>query len=315
MATAYSVDLRVRALADCDLGMSARDVADKYSVSAHWVRKIKRIRKETGLVGPRPQRVSHATKLDDHLVRLLEIETETPDATLAEIVARFAAEGVKTSISGVHRALRRLKYSRKKKVRRASEQKRPDVRRQREEWRAEKLQTARGRLSFLDETAARTDMTRRYGRAPIGQRLTGYAPQSHWITTTFVAALRSDGLTAPLTIDGAMNGAKFQDYVEHVLRPTLRPGDIVVMDNLKCHKNAAVRKAIEAADAEVLYLPPYSPDLNPIEQAFSKLKQILRTAAKRTVAGLHELLDNVTSRFPPAECERYIEHCGYGRAS
>lgn len=247
--------------------------------------------------------------------RLLELVTEKPDATLREFVDRLGEEGVKINVAAVHRALHRLKISFKKKVLRASEQKRPDVEKQRAEWVAEKLGVDVGRLAFIDETAARTDMTRRYGRAPRGQRVIDRAPQSHWKTTTFIAALTADGLTAPLTLDGSMNGSRFLDYVERVLCPTLRPGALVIMDNLKCHKNAKVRAAIEAAGAEVLYLPPYSPDFNPIELAYSKLKNLLRAAAERTVTGLQQVLMAIPGRFTPAECQRYIKHCGYGLAS
>jgi transposase len=154
-------------------------------------------------------------------------------------------------------------------------------------------------------------MTRRYGRAPVGERLVGAVPQGHWKTTTFVAALRADGLTAPMVVDGALTGDLFVAYAEQVLAPALRPGDVVVLDNLACHKRAGVRRPVEAAGAELRFLPPYSPDLNPIEQAFSKLKALLRKTGKRSVEDLWEFLGQSLDAFAPRECSNYIRHCGY----
>jgi transposase len=167
------------------------------------------------------------------------------------------------------------------------------------------------RLVFLDETWATTNMTRRYGRQQRGRRLVAAVPHGHWKTTTFVAALRVDGLTAPLVVDGAINGALFLAYVQQQLAPTLRPGDIVVMDNLAAHKVAGVRQAIEAVGAQLVYLPPYSPDYNPIELVYSKLKWLLRSAGERTVDGLWTLLGKLPDRFPAEQCANYFRHCGY----
>ena len=170
-----------------------------------------------------------------------------------------------------------------KKSQRAAEQDRPDVAAAREEWRASQGELNPQSLVFIDETGAATNMARRYGRCPRGQRLLTSVPWGHWKTTTFVAALRVDQVTAPSVFDGPIDGASFRAYVEQCLVPMLRPGDIVVMDNLASHKVAGIREAIEAAGAELRYLPPYSPDLNPIEQFFVKLKALLRKAAARTL--------------------------------
>lgn len=167
------------------------------------------------------------------------------------------------------------------------------------------------RLVFIDETWASTNMTRRYGRCSRGRRLVMPVPHGHWKTSTFLAALRGDGLTAPTAIDGALNGELFEAYVRQQLVPVLRPGDVVVMDNLACHKRAGVREAIEAAGATLRHLPPYSPDLNPIEQVFAKLKALLRRAGERTVDGLWHLLGQSLDEFSPKECRNYIRHCGY----
>lgn len=154
-------------------------------------------------------------------------------------------------------------------------------------------------------------MTRRYGRAPRGKRLVASVPHGHWKTSTFVAGLRTTGLTAPLVVDGAMNGDIFRAYVEQVLAPTLVPGDIVILDNLASHKVAGVREAIEAHGASLVYLPPYSPDLNPIEQAFAKLKALLRKIAARTVSALWDALGDIVARFTPQECANYLANAGY----
>jgi transposase len=151
-------------------------------------------------------------------------------------------------------------------------------------------------------------MCRRYGRSLEGERLVAKVPHGHWKTTTFVAGLRHDGLTAPMVVDGAMNGRTFLTYVRKLLAPTLSAGDIVVMDNLASHKVAGVR---EAVGARVAYLPPYSPELNPIELVFSKFKWLLRSAGERTVDGLWSTIGRLLDEFPPDECRRYLAHCGY----
>jgi transposase len=166
-------------------------------------------------------------------------------------------------------------------------------------------------LVFVDETWATTNMARRHGRAPRGQRLIARVPHGHWQTTTFVAGLRQDGITAPCVFDGAINGRSFRAWVEQFLAPTLRPGDIVVLDNLSSHKVVGVREAIEARGASVRHLPPYSPDLNPIEQTFSKLKAHLRKAAARSRETLWKTIGQVLDTITPTECQNYISHAGY----
>lgn len=164
---------------------------------------------------------------------------------------------------------------------------------------------------FLDETGATTNMIRRYGWAPKGERLVDAAPFGHWRTTTFVAGLRSTGIIAPLVLDGPMNGEAFRAYVEQFLAPSLSPGDVVVMDNLAAHKVTGVREAIAAAGASILYLPPYSPDLNPIEQMFAKLKALLRKAAARNRDALWDTIGQLLDAFSPAECRNYLQNSGY----
>ncbi len=193
----------------------------------------------------------------------------------------------------------------------AAEQDRPDVAEQRTAWRFWQAHLHPYRVVFIDETGANTKMTRRYGRALRGQRLVAKVPHGHWKTTTFVGALRATGVTAPLVVDGPMNGELFLAYVRQHLAPTLRSGDTVIMDNLSSHKKAGVREAIEAAGAELVYLPPYSPDFNPIELVFAKLKTLLRKAAARTVEELENAIGSLIQQFTPKECQAYFGHCGY----
>jgi transposase len=164
---------------------------------------------------------------------------------------------------------------------------------------------------FLDETGASTNMARRYGWGPRSGRLVDAAPHGHWKTTTFLAGRRSTGVVAPLVFDGPMTGEAFRAYVEQFLAPVLSPGDVVVMDNLAAHKVAGVREAIAAVGASTLYLPPYSPDLNPIEQLFSKLKALLRKAAARTRDALWNTIGTLLDAFSPDECRNYLENSGY----
>jgi transposase len=178
-------------------------------------------------------------------------------------------------------------------------------------WAQDQAKLAPDRLVFIDETGTSTNMARLRGRAPRGERLIGKVPHGHWKTTTFVAGLRSSALTAPCVIDGPMNGAAFLAYVEQILAPGLKQGDIVVLDNLSAHKVPGVRDAIEATGARLLYLPPYSPDFNPIEQLFAKLKALLRKAAERSVEGLWNRIASLLDAFPPDECANYFRNSGY----
>jgi len=181
----------------------------------------------------------------------------------------------------------------------------------REAWFEGQLDLDPAKLVFIDETGATTKMARRHGRAPRGKRLRVSVPHGHWKTTTFVGALRLTGMTAPMVLDGPMTAEWFLAYVEQILIPTLAPGDVVIMDNLAAHKSAAIRQAIEAAGATLLYLPPYSPDFNPIERAFAKFKAFLRKAAARTVDELHRAIALAIDDFSPKECANFFIAGGY----
>ena len=167
------------------------------------------------------------------------------------------------------------------------------------------------RLVFIDETSTSTNMVRLRGRCRRGERLIGRVPQGHWKTMTFVAGLRHNRMVAPFVVDGPMTRAVFLAYLEQCLRPTLKRGDVVIIDNLPAHKGDAVEQVIKAARASLLYLPKYSPDLNPIEQAFSKLKALLRKAAERTIPDLWRKIGSLVAAFSAQECRNYFKHAGY----
>ena len=165
---------------------------------------------------------------------------------------------------------------------------------------------------FIDGTWTKTNMAPIHGWGGKGERLKVFVPHGHWKTLTFIAALRHDAITAPCVFDGPINGESFQRYTEQLLAPTLKPGDLVIMDNLGGHKCDAVRAAIRATGARLLFLPPYSPDLNPIEQVFAKLKHLLRKAKERTVEATLQRIGAILQTFQPQECSNYIRHAGYG---
>lgn len=205
------------------------------------------------------------------------------------------------------------KASASKKTERAAEQERPDVAAARAVWQAEQGALDPSRLVFIDETGTFTNMARRRGRGKRGRRVIGRIPWGHWKTLTFVAGLRHNEVTAPFVIDRAMNGAVFVEYIRQCLVPTLRRGDIVVMDNLAAHKRDEVAELIAAAGAELRFLPPYSPDFNPIEQAFAKLKAHLRKAQERSIDDLWRRIGSLLDLFKPAECAAYFLNAGYAR--
>jgi transposase len=193
----------------------------------------------------------------------------------------------------------------------ATEQDRPDVARRRAQWKKYQNRLDPARLVFIDETWAKTNMTRLCGWAPRGRKLLAKVPQGHWRTLTFLAALRHDRIDAPCVIDGPINGESFLAYVEQILVPVLKPGDIVIIDNLGSHKGKAVRRAIRAAGAKLFFLPPYSPDLNPIEQVFAKLKHLIRTAEPRDAEATWRKVGELLNLFSKEECANYLKNSGY----
>lgn len=193
----------------------------------------------------------------------------------------------------------------------AAEQNRPDVAARRKLWRAAQPFVDPSTLVFLDESGVNTKMTRLYGRAPRGERLRSKVPFGHWKTLTFIAGLRLTGMTAPWVLDGPMTGDAFRIYIQKVLAPTLKPGDVVVMDNLPAHKVAGVQDCIAAKGAQTFYLPPYSPDMNPIEMAFSKLKTCLRQNPARTITQIYQRIADIIETISATECQNYFRAAGY----
>jgi transposase len=236
---------------------------------------------------------------------------ERADFTLEEIRGLLGARGVRIGIGSIWRFFDRHGISFKKnRARRRVAARRRGGGTAGLVWQSLQPRLDPPRLVFIDETGTTTNMTRRRGRCRRGSRLIGRVPHGHWKTTTFVAGLPVDGVTAPFVIDRAINGEIFRAYVERCLVPTLFSGDIVIMDNLPAHKVAGVRDAIAAAGATLLYLP-HSPDFNPNEMLFAKLKALLRKAAQRTIASLWDAIGRLLDDFSGAECSRYLAHAGY----
>ncbi len=198
-----------------------------------------------------------------------------------------------------------------KKTIHAAEQDRPDVAERREEWKAEQPDLDAGRLIFIDETWAKTNMTRLRGRAPRGERLLDKTPHGHWKTTSLIAALGIGGVRCSTVVDGAINRDVFDAFVEQVLAPELRPGDVVILDNLSSHKSEHARRLIESRGAELVFLPPYSPDLNPIEMVFAKVKQLLRSLGCRSKEALWTAMQSVLNQVTPSDAANCFRHCGY----
>ena len=310
MGKPYSLDLRKRVVAAIEGGMSRNRAAKQFGVAIStaigWMRRVE----ETGSVTPgkmgghRPKTIS-----GEHVVWLSQ-RIRNGDFTLRGLVAELAGRGLKVDYRSVWEFVHTEKLSFKKSVV-AGERDRPDVARRRAQWTKYQDRVEPERLVFIDETWTRTDMAPLRGWAPRGQRLTAKVPHGRWKTMTFLAALRHDRIDAPWFIEGPIDGESFRLYVEKVLLPTLRPGDIVIMDNLGSHKGKAVRQLIRSAGAKLFFLPKYSPDLNPIEQVFAKLKHFLRKAAARTVDAVCAAIGDLLQAFTPGECTNYLANSGY----
>ena len=304
-----SLDLRIRLLDAVIAGASRREAAGCFDVSASSAVKWLQRWEETGSIAAKPTGGS-ISPLEEHADWLLALISQQSDLTLDEIVAAMRKRRIAGSRSAVWRFFRRHNISFKKTLY-AAEQKRADVARARRRWMREQGMFDPARLVFIDETCTNTAMVRLRGRAPRGERLVDYAPQGHWKTITFVGGLRQRAMTAPFVLEGAMNGPMFLAYVKQCLVPTLKRGEIVLMDNLPVHRVAGVAEAIEGAGATLIYLPKYSPDLNPIELAFSKLKAHLRKAAEHTISRLWRRIGRAVTDFSAQECSNYFRHAGY----
>ena len=303
-----SNDLRQRILDAVDnRDGSRRKLAARFSVNVSTITRLLQLRRQTGSSEPRPHGGGVAPTLDqDALERLRGLVEETPDATLEALRQKL---GVSGSVMIICRGLQKLDLPLKKKSPHASERDTPEVQQKRRSFREKIKPIEPGRLVFVDETGVTTAMTPAYGRAPRGERVEASAPAS-WESVTVIAAMGLDGVRAPLALPGSVNAATFESYVEQVLVPALRPGDVVVFDNLSSHLSPAVSEAIERAGARVLPLPPYSPDYTPIEEMFSKVKQGLRRAKARAKDELYEVVGEVLKRVTPEDILGWFKHAG-----
>ncbi|MER8413026.1 IS630 family transposase [Mesorhizobium sp. M1342] len=306
MPKPYSRDLRERVVRFLEAGHSRRAAAAHFGVSVSFVVILMRNYRKTDSLAPKANGGRRHSKLDPHRAFLLGRVAEKDDITMPELAAQLAAAtDVQVAPASISRWLIRNGYRFKKNAAGASEQDRPDISRARQEWqtrRQPRMRLEPHRLVFIDETGTTTKMTRLRGRCLKGQRLRSKAPFGHWKTQTFIAGLRCHGLTAPFVIDTPMNRRIFETYVETQLAPTLAKGDVVILDNLAAHKSPTAEAAIRARGAWLLFLPPYSPDLNPIEMAFAKLKAHLRAKAIRTIDALWQAIGDICNLFSPTEC-------------
>ena len=308
---AHGEALRIRVIkAVVEDGLSRNEAARIFRVgiasAIRWVTAFE----ETRRTAPLPTGGDRRSVLKPHRNWLVELRRKENDLTLDAITERLLrTHGVEADKSMLSRFFAAEGISFKKTVR-ASEQDRPDVAERREVWRSVQKRLD-GRLIFLDETWTTTAMTRRYAWADVGARAFGHAPNGHWKTTTFLAGLTCEGLIAPFVLEGPINAECFLAYVAQILVPVLRQGDTVILDNLSSHKNKEAERLIADAGACLLFLPPYSPDLNPIEMAFAKFKELLRQAQARTVDALWDFIGHTLNLFTPEECANYVRHCGY----
>ena len=312
MARSLSVDLRRRVVGAIEGGLSCRAAAERFGVSASSAIRWRAMERREGDLAPKRQGGDrHSQRIEAHAGLILSAVAARSDITLSELREQLRERGVAVAIGTLWRFFKRRKITRKKvgPCRRTAPQR--GERGPREAWFEGQLDLDPTRIVFIDETAANTKMARLYGRAPRGERRRAAVPHGHWKTTTFTASLRHDRIAAPMVLDGPMNGEAFLAYVEQALVPELRPRDIVIMDNLPAHKVLGVKQAIEAAGASLRYLPPYSPDFNPIEMAFAKLKALLRAAAARTIPDLWQAIADALRRFSPQECANYLAAAGY----
>jgi transposase len=303
-----SNDLRERILNAVDHREgSQRKLAARFCVNASTITRLLQLRRQTGSFGPRPHGGGVAPTLDhDGLERLRKLVEETPDATLETLRQRL---GVTGSIMIICRALQKLGLTLKKKSKHASERDTAEVKKRRREFRKQVDLIEPGRLVFVDETGVTTAMTPAYGRAPRGERVAASAPAS-WESVTVIAAMGLDGVRAPLAFPGSVNAATFESYVEQILVPALHRGDVVIFDNLSSHLSPAVFEAIERAGASVLPLPPYSPDLTPIEEMLSKFKMFLRRVGARAKDHLYDAIGEGLRQVTPQDILGWFRHAG-----
>ena len=310
---AFSLDIREKVMKAIGAGLSRRGAATRFDIGVSTAVRWAKRALTTGSVAPSTiggDRRSH--RIEAHADFILDEIDAEPRVTIEELREKLKSHsGMSFGFGTVWRFLARHGITRKKTTAHAAEQEREDVAAARKAWFEGQLDLDPTKLVFLDETSVSTNMARRFGWAARGERCRAAVPHGHWKTTTLIAGLRFDGIGAAKTFDGALDGQGFLDYVRNVLGPTLSEGDVVVMDNVRTHKVAGVRELLAARGAKVLYLPPYSPDFNPIEKCFAKIKAFLRKAAARTLDALLAAVHDALKRFTPTECVNFLAAAGY----
>lgn len=307
---AFSNDLRQRIVAAVERGgYTLRQLAALFAVDVSVIVRLRQRKRQTGSIEPKPHGGGRCLKLDEaDQKRLLQIVRQQPDATLAELRQQL---GLVCGLTTIHRALKRLGITRKKKSSHAEERDDPEVQAERAAFEEKMAQEDPAHLVFVDETGATTSMTRTHGRAPAGERVVDSAPGS-WQNMTFIVGLRQSGVVAPFAFSGATDQLAFETYVEKVLVPTLRAGDVVIWDNLRAHQSVAARAAVESVGARVQPLPPYSPDETPIEELFSKAKAFLRSIGARSSEILIDAMAVALDLVTKTDIQGWFQHrCSY----
>jgi transposase len=306
---AYSKEFRDRVIAAMKRGEKPLSIAKRLEVSFNWVYNLLRRFRTTGNYEALPNNAGAKPKLSASDLEILrQTVLEHPDATLEELKE---LTGFAVSKATICRVLKKLKLSFKKKTFHASEQNRPDVKEAREAWKEEKGTKDASDFVFLDESSINTAFSRLYGRAPIGERLFDNVPDCRWETMTVLSSLRLDGTTEALVFEGALNGEMFKAYIKECLAPSLKKGDVVVMDNLSSHKVEGLEEIVREKGARIEYLPPYSPDLNPVENMWSKIKNQLRKKKERCKEILINAIGEALKTITAQDAQGWFEHCGY----
>lgn len=313
MPRPYSTDLRERVVSALEKGLTYQEVAELFEVGEASVSRWAGRKRRTGSVEPNKMGGDRVGKLRKDGLRVLkELVDEQPDRTNQELADSYRERtGQEVSTATISRGLRKLGLTRKKKTLVAKERKSKRVQEMRRIFREQMKNFDPFRLIFIDETGSNIAMTRRYARALQGKRAKDDVPGNKGKNITVIGALTIEGLQAVMTIDGSTTTPVFRAYTEQVLRPIIQPGDIVVMDNLRVHKDKLIKELIETAGAQIIFTPPYSPDMNPIEECWSKLKSVLRKMKARTRDALDRAVVKAMELITPVDSIGWMEHAGY----
>ena len=305
---AYSDDLREKVLKALEVGQSAKEVAYRFDVSISWVYKISRRSRLTGSYKALPRPGAPRKLSDEEIGKLEQLVKENPSATLKELKQ---IGGFHVGITTIHNILRQKLKLTYKKTLFAAEQNREDVKEAREKWEKESQGIPASCIVCLDESNIKTSMVRLYGRGKRGQRVKGYIPDARWKSLSILSSLRADGSTEAIVYEGGLSAEFFKTWVKECLLKTLREGDVVIMDNMSSHKGSAICELIEGVGAQVRYLPPYSPDFNPVEMMWSKIKSELRGKQEVEESELIEATGLALKKVARRDAQGWYQHCGY----